>query len=272
MIRLVRIELNKLLNYRPFKVLSILYAFILIFVPIIILEIMKWLQSLADGADFDGVNIMKVPVFHFPDIWQNLSFVSTFSEIILALIMIMMVTNEFSFKTVRQNVIDGFDRKDFFISKVLTAVMLSLASTIILFLVCIVVGLIYSPEIDMSRMFKYVEFIPAYFLEVFAYLSFALLVGFLIKRTAFAIILMLFYGGIQGVVIGILRNILPSSFDPVYEYFPTRGISHLVPFPFARYYFQEIQDYVSIQWLIITIVYIAIFLYLSYLRLRKSDL
>ena len=82
------------------------------------MEFLKWLKS--KGADFDEVDILRVPLYHFPDIWQNLTYISTYFQPILAIIVIISLTNEFSFKTIRQNIIDGFDRKDFLVSKLLS--------------------------------------------------------------------------------------------------------------------------------------------------------
>jgi hypothetical protein len=50
------------------------------------------------------------------------------------------------------------------------------------------------------------------------------------------------------------------------------SISNLVAMPFPRYLFQEIQDYVSISSVAIALVWTGAFNYISYWKLKKSDL
>lgn len=47
---------------------------------------------------------------------------------------------------------------------------------------------------------------------------------------------------------------------------------NLVPMPFARYAFQQIQDYVSPEAVGIALVWTFLFNYFSYLRLKKADI
>jgi hypothetical protein len=56
------------------------------------------------------------------------------------------------------------------------------------------------------------------------------------------------------------------------QFFPLESISNLVPLPFARYAFQEIQDYVAVGAVAIAIVWIFLFNYFSYLKLKRSDI
>jgi hypothetical protein len=50
------------------------------------------------------------------------------------------------------------------------------------------------------------------------------------------------------------------------------SITNLVPLPFARYAFQEIQDYVSITSVLIAIGWTFLFNYFSYLKLKRADI
>jgi len=51
-----------------------------------------------------------------------------------------------------------------------------------------------------------------------------------------------------------------------------QSISNLIAMPFARYAFQEIQDYVAIGAVVIALVWTFLFNYFSYLRLKKADI
>jgi ABC-2 type transport system permease protein len=50
------------------------------------------------------------------------------------------------------------------------------------------------------------------------------------------------------------------------------SISALVPIPFYRYAFQEIQDYVDPAAVAIASAWMILFNYFSYLKLKRSDL
>jgi hypothetical protein len=51
-----------------------------------------------------------------------------------------------------------------------------------------------------------------------------------------------------------------------------QSISNLVALPFARYAFQEIQDYVAISAVLVALVWTFLFNYFAYLKLKKADI
>ena len=93
MFKLLIIDLKKLIYYRTFWVLVILYSLLVVSIPISVMEFLKWLKM--KGADFDGFDPLKIPVLYFPDIWQNITYVYTFLKIFLAIVVIISVSNEF---------------------------------------------------------------------------------------------------------------------------------------------------------------------------------
>ena len=117
-------------------------------------------------------------------------------------------------------------------------------------------------------MFTGVEFYPAYFLEVFAFLSFALMLGIFIQRSGLSIVLLLNSYLIELIIKENIDEYVPQ----IIPYFPLESIMNLVPMPFARYAFQEIQDYVSLSAVLIALVWVFLFNYFSYLKLKKSDI
>jgi ABC-2 type transport system permease protein len=155
MIKLLKIDFKKLKDYRTFWVLIILYFATMGLITSSGMEFLKWIVS--KGADFNQVDILRIPLYHFPDIWQNLTYVSLYFQLVLAIVVIISITNEFSYKTVRQNIIDGMDRKDFLASKVMMIFVLSLASTLFVFLIGLITGSIYSPETEMRYIFTNIQ-------------------------------------------------------------------------------------------------------------------
>ena len=266
MIKLLKIDYKKLKNYRTFWVLLILYFATMGLVTSSGMEFLKWLVG--KGADFDQVDILRIPLYHFPDIWQNLTYISLYFQLVLAIVVIVSVTNEFSYKTIRQNIIDGMDRKDFLISKIMMVFMLSLASTVFVFLIGLITGLIYTPESEMRFIFNNIEFIPAYFLATFSYLILVLLFAIWIKRAGLAIGIVLIYPALEYA----LGASLPDSWDPIIPYLPQHAINAIIKVPYQRYAFMEIQDYVDPLSVLVVCGYILLFIYLGYRNLVKRDL
>ncbi len=268
MYRLLQIELKKLAPYRPFRVLMGLYFFILVFVPVGVLELLKWLKRNIASANFGNIDPLLLPVFHFPDVWQNLAYVSLLSKIILGIVMVISVTNDYSFKTVRQNIIDGLDRRDFLTSKLSLAAMLTFLSGAVVLVVSLISALLYSGEYSFGDIFVNMEFVLGYCLELFAYLLIAILMSFLVKKSGFTIALLLVISPLEY----LLTALLPDSWNAFDAYFPQHAIGNVVTSPFAKYMFQEIQDYIDPQWAIITIGYGILFIFLMHLSLKKKDL
>lgn len=272
MLHLLKIDLKKLTSYRTFWVICGLYFLTLGFTTASGMEILKWIAS--KGAEFGtSININRVPLYHFPDIWQNLIWISGLFKLILSVMVVISITNEYQYRTLRQNIIDGFSRWEFLLSKILTNILLSLMSVFMIMVIAIVTGLIYTPTIEWTYIFKGTEFFLAYFIEVFAFLSYALMLGIFVQRSGLTIVLLMLSHMIEAIIkINLFRSIWEDSIGWLKQFFPLESITNLVPLPFARYAFQEIQDYVSLAAVAIALVWTFLFNYFAYLRLKKSDI
>jgi ABC-2 type transport system permease protein len=266
-IDLLRIDLKKMVNYRTFWVVCGLYFLTLAFVTASGMEVLKWLAS--KGAEFGAdININRIPLYHFPDVWQNLLYISGFFKIVVGIMVVISITNEYTYRTIRQNIIDGLSRWDFLLSKILTNFLLSIMSVVMIFVIALTTGLIYSPEIVIGDVLSDLEFFPAYFLEVFSFLSYALMLGILVQRSGLTIILLM----LSAMIEAIIKLNLPESMEFLNPFFPMQSISNLIAMPFPRYAFQQIQDYVSLESIVISITWTVLFNYFAYLKLKKSDI
>ena len=266
MLRLLKIDLLKLLNYKTFWVLGILYSILLISIPTSIMEFLKWAKL--KGAGFDKFDPLKIPILYFPDIWQNITYVYVFLKILLAILIIISISNEYSYKTIRQNVIDGMSRFDLIKSKLYTITLLCLGSTIIVFLTGLITGLVYTPNIIIDDVFEGTSFVLAYFLDILTYSILAFMMTIFIKRSGLTIALMALIMPIEYTI----TSNLPEFLSFTIQYFPLHAINNLIEVPFPKYVFMEIQDYVSIKSIIAVLAYLALFLYIIFARLKKSDL
>ena len=267
MLHLLKIDLRKMTSYRTFWVICGIYFFTLIVGAASGMEFLKGLSRLVEGFG-QQINITRIPLYHFPDVWQNLAWSGGLLKMGLAIMVVVSITNEFTYRTIRQNIIDGMSREEFLLSKVYTNFMLSAISMVSVFVIALVTGGIYSPELDFPFGLSGIGFYPAYFLEVFAFLSFALMLGIFVNRSGLTIVLLLFSYLIELIIKENLDDYLPG----IIPFFPLESIMNLVPMPFARYVFMEIKDQVNWGSVAIAAVWAVAFNYFAYLKLKKSDI
>jgi ABC-2 type transport system permease protein len=132
MIRLIKIEFKKILSYRAFWMLAGFYAFSLTFILIVAQVIIN--KIVVEAGKSAPIPLLKISLYQFPRIWNNLTYIAGFLNIFLAIIVIFFVCNEFSFKTLRQNMINGLSRKEFVLSKLYFILIFSLGTTLLIFL------------------------------------------------------------------------------------------------------------------------------------------
>jgi hypothetical protein len=266
--RLLSIEWLKLRHYRPFWILIGLYFLVLALVCSSVMLFFNYLES--RGAELQGISPAMIPFYDFADIWQNLTYLASFFKIFLGFIVVISICNEWSFRTIRQNIIDGFNKWEFLISKMLIILSLSVVNTSFIVLMGMILGSIYSPVTGLDVMFQNFEFVFAYFLDVFAFLTFSLLLGMLIKRTGFAIVLLALYSlFLEPIAYAILLNTYEGF--AFYEYLPIRSINKLIEVPYGKYLFQEVKDYLVWHEVLVVLGYTALFFYGSFRMLKARD-
>lgn len=77
------------------------------------------------------------------------------------------MANEYSNKTLKQNLIDGLSKKEFVMSKFLTVVMFSGISTVFIFVVSLVLGLIYSDFTEVGIIFSQLGYLLCLLFETY---------------------------------------------------------------------------------------------------------
>ncbi len=266
-LHLLKIDLKKLTSYRTFWVICGLYFITLGLATASGMEFLKWLASLIEDFNQE-INVDRIPLYHFPDVWLNLIWFSGWFKIVLAIMVVVSVTNEFSYRTLRQNIIDGLSRSQFVSSKILTNVLLSLASVVMIFLIGLITGLIYSPSAVYSEMLTDVEFFLPYFLEILFFLSFALMISVLIQRSGLTIILLLLSQLIELFITVKIDDDVPW----LVPYFPMRSLWLLIQCPYPRYAFQEIKDYLDPMTFLIVLAWTIVFNLVAYRKINKADI
>lgn len=180
MLRLLQLELQKLLLNKTSKVL-IFISFILPFFVIL-------LSSLKINVfGFFTLELGELGVFNFPIIWHLTTFFSSQFKFFFAIVVVSMIGNEYSNKTLKQNLIDGLSKKEFILSKFYTIVFFSFVSTILIGLISLCIGLYYSSYNEFGIIIQEINFLLAYFVKLVGFFSLCLFLGMLVKRSAFAL-------------------------------------------------------------------------------------
>lgn len=271
MLRLINIEFFKLKNTRYFWVLGICFLFFLLAVPVGCKIFLDYLGGLGEEITDLGIRADQLPLFDFVDIWQNLTWVYKNFSVLLGFIIVISVCNEFSYGTVKQNVIDGLSRKEFLWTKISFIILISAAASLFALVVGLIMGFLWSPVQGLPFILKNIEFIPAYFLQLVGFQLFCLIISLLIKRSGFVLALLIFY-------IYILEPILSTVLTYKYELpfiadlLPLNAVGGLIHFPFKKYALMEVQTYVGASDVLVAVVYIAAFLWASHYLITKRDL
>ena len=166
--------------------------------------------------------------FAFPETWHSVAFLSSFFILIPSLLVIMLVTNEYTFKTQRQNIIDGWSRAQFVTSKLADVIIISLVCTLMYTAVATGIG-IYSDPDNIGRWMEQLHYIPLFFLQTFAQLSLAFLLGFLIKKAFIALGIFLFYNLVlENIAVGYAKL---KHFDTIGKFLPFEVSDRIIPMP-----------------------------------------
>jgi len=130
--------------------------------------------------------------FSFPESWHTVAFFSSIFVLLPSILVIMMVTNEYTFKTHRQNIIDGWSRSQFITSKLFDVMIVSVIATVVYILVAVGYG-IYADSSSVNQWADQIQYIPLFLLQTFSQLSIAFLLGYLVKKAFIALGIFLFY-------------------------------------------------------------------------------
>ena len=267
MFRLIKIDFYKYGKSRTFWVLFITY---LVTMTASIIGIEQFLnKALAQTGADSAVPIPKFSFYSFPYVWHNMAYLAGMFKIFLALIIIFFVTNEFSYRTLRQNVMNGMSRNEFIWSKILFVVIISLAATLILLFPSMLMGIIKTKVLTWEVATRKSFFILAYFYELLVFGSFALFIAFLVKRSALAIGLLAFY-------YFILEKIIVYKLpDDIAAFLPIKAMGSLVDVPnsgLMKLFGVNFREYVATQDIIVSFVWMTIFITGVFLLMRKRDI
>lgn len=214
--KLLRLEFYKSFAYTNFWVMAGLWAGLYLLVSFLATQV-------SFPLPIPGME--SKPYLQFPSAWSTFTWIASWFNLLLAILVIVSVGNEYSFKTFRSQIINGLSRNDLILGKGLFIIFLALCSMIIVFFVTLIFGSIYTTFGNETSVFSKAYLLIVFFIQSIAYMSLGMFIAILVRNTALAIVsFILYFFPIEVIV----RNFFPES---VLAFFPMKIISNLTPLP-----------------------------------------
>jgi len=245
MMHLISIEWLKLKRLTTLKVILMVYAVLLPFI-FYLLSLTEWYGLAYDES-----------IYMFPDVYHYVTYISSYFNLILGVIIVVFTLNELKFRTQRQNLIDGLSKKQIILSKFYVVTLMSVVVTLYTFLIAVCCSFA-NGEMDLFDGSRYILF---YFLSTFGYFIFAFFLANLLKNPSLAIVFYLLSTFLEGIV-----GLIAKDYA---QFFPLSTFGNLIPLPIIPDGFEYAMT--EIQRAGLGFVYVLIFMLLSYWILKKRD-
>lgn len=286
--RLLKIEWMKLKGNKSFWIFSIIF---MVFLPFIVVLI----PSLFGGEVSGGVKLYPLMPKTAENTWYIVTLTSSyFTMFILAFILIYHVVNEFSYRTVRQNVIDGYTRMQYMQGKLILMLFLAILATAYVFFTGLIATSYFSSvprdeitnftemmggmtgvkpvPIEYGSLMEGVSMVGNYFLQILGYFSFAMLISFLLRKGALAILVFFSSFLIESVII---RNMLSAyGYEKMIPYLPLKSMDVLLPNPEINILMagMSASNPATVQNIVVVLAYTGLFILCSILLFKKRDI
>jgi ABC-2 type transport system permease protein len=271
MLRLFKIEINKLIQSRAFKVMLGLYMGVFtLFMFLLTGSFAKFRTEIIESfLKFD------YNPFSFPDIWIITFYFAQYFTLLAAIIIIVIVVNEFDYRTARQHIIDGLSRWEIVLGKFIAVTTTALIITFLVFLLGTAYGLANGGGNSPTGYGISATYIFAFFLRTLGLLTFAMFFAFWIKRTGISIILFIVLH--LGWIAAITRRVGNETLG---EYLPIGVFNRLLrTFKPDQSIVNNYQDLkltdiiltAPVDQFVVASIYIAVFVGLSYVVIRKNE-
>lgn len=260
---LLKIEFRKQFNYSTFWVLSALY-FGLMALVLYGMNHFQFMSHKQNGSEQSTVQVdfAKFGIFNFPDIWHFMTYGAGLFFIVPAILVIIIICNEYEYRTIRQNLIDGLTRNEWIVSKLMTVITITIASTIYITLLTLILGYSFSGTTESAMVWQKSNLVFIYFIQMLGYLCFAFMLANLLKRAALTIGLFLLYSYV---------------IEPIISYkmavdLPMSHIRGLIEAPIGKVFNQPMVTDVSIIDLSLTLGYTAAFIAIATVVNQRRDI
>lgn len=267
MLHYLSIEFLKIKKYRTFWVLAGLFVFLTV---LIIFGVEKFINNVTIKTNEQNqIALPETSLYQFPDIWHNISFLAGYFKIILGIIFLILLTNEYQFKTIRHSIINGVSRLEYFKSKATLMLVFTILLTIILLVSGLILGFTHTEEFILQDITAKLSFPLAFTAEVFFYLSFVFMIGTLVQRAGLSILLLLIYSYIIEPLVAFR---LP---DNIANWLPLRSFSSIIQVPetaLMNLFGMKFEETVDLTSLAAGLLWAIIFSSITIYLIQKRDL
>jgi ABC-2 type transport system permease protein len=258
MLQIIRTEWLKVKSYRTFWVMLLLAAAIIPAANYIGAEVNSEIRNKAK-------ELLPISTYDFPLIWQTMTSINSYMTALFGFPLLILVTNEFTYKTHRQNILDGWERRQFVLAKLFWWLAFGLLALFVTFLFGIILGLIYGTHAVSLEDSRYLIY---YFLQVEVSLAIALLIAVLVRRAGLAIVLYLAY---TMMIEQVLVSILKRYVGQIGGLLPLQAGDELLPFPIIGKLLPNADRYDDSVYLLMLFVYIGLMIFLVFRKMLKTD-
>ncbi len=185
MINLLKIEWLKIKNYTGFILLASFFAVGVVACNFIVYLFIK---NVLDKVQVTKLFLSGSP-FDFDTVWTTVSYYSSYFLMLPALLIVILISNEFNYKTHRQNIIDGMSRFEFLKVKIAMALIFAIACTVVVILTALIFGLASGTAFSVNGF----ENVGYFLLKAFTYNMVAIVISLLTKRSGVAIAIFFIY-------------------------------------------------------------------------------
>ena len=267
MLHLILLEWHKQKRSRNFQVLVGFYLLLLPTLMLLTKNISEFPPPINSSDAF----------FEFPSNFIYLAYLGNWlAFFFLGFMSVTFITQEYAYKTLRQNIINGLSRQEYYWSKVFFIGLICLLATAYYSLIVFIYGFTHTDTIFASTITKNIDYIPRFFLMCLGYMSFGFLLGTLVRRTGIALFLYFSYIMFLELIIrwGVHLQLFAHK---SMHFYPMNAVEDLTPIPFAEAArgFEKEYDFTFFlsptEATIIASIYTFLFFLASYRLLTRRD-
>lgn len=274
MINLLKIEWLKIKSYTGFILLSSFFALGVVTTNYIVYAFKKNVIDKVEGSQL----LFSGSPFDFDAVWKTVSYYSGYFLMLPALLMVILISNEFNYKTHRQNIIDGWSRFEFLKVKLAMALLFAIASTAVVIITALIFGAVSGSAFSVNGF----ENVGYFLLKAITYNLVAILISLLTKKSGVAIALFFIYtifeNGVSLLLFFLAIKLKKDSnidLGNLGNYLPMNASDGLLTSPFEQFAGMARSllpsDFNSVV-LAFALVYIIIFYLWSRRNIMNSDL
>ncbi|RPE12836.1 hypothetical protein EGT74_04640 [Chitinophaga lutea] len=258
MIQLLKIEWLKVKAYRTFWILISIFTAA---APLLCSAYLSINKQVLAKLPFGGTP------FAFPQVWETVAWLTSFMTPVMGILLLILLTNENNFRTIRQNIIDGWSRDQFIAAKFGVMIGMVLYITLLVVLTALVFGMQHGGDASQN-----LHIILWSALQSLTYLSAAFFLGTFMKRSGIAIAIYVFYCYVgEFMAAGLLDFKVKFHLG---GFLPMESTDRLLPGEgkiFRKLMEQAPPPDVSV-YILTACAYIALFCFLSWRKMKKADL